>query len=167
MSGATAGLRLSAVGFCGVDASADPEALCELSTLYPWIEWGVLVRPDMPEPTPRFAPESWLEKLKTVRQRRGLQMRLAGHLCGSAAKQLLAGDTSLVHRLACDLGVQRIQVNPTAANGFPSELLVTDRAFLRDCVEGLKKGLVELPKVEFILQTNEETRPLQDGSCAL
>ena len=84
-------LRLSAVGFCGIDASVDPEELIELSTHFPWIEWGVLLRPELPEATPRYAPRAWLQKLRdaTAKRPEKAQMRLAGQLCGKAAEQLL------------------------------------------------------------------------------
>ena len=35
------------VGFCGVDNSVDPWLLAIISRAYPWIEWGILFRPDM------------------------------------------------------------------------------------------------------------------------
>lgn len=157
-------LELSAVGFCGVDASVDPEDLCTLSTRFPWIEWGVLVRPEFPEPTPRYAPEAWLRRLQTAKEKRGsdLCMRLAAHFCGSAARQLLAGDVSLVRRLCRDFGFQRVQVNPTSANGFDSAALRDDAAFRTKTIAGFEAVLDALPGIEFILQVNEETKPLAD-----
>ena len=70
------------MGFCGVDDSVDPELLQLLSVHYPWIEWGVLFRPDM-EGTPRYATEDWVKKLISVNTESGNLMHLAGHLCGS------------------------------------------------------------------------------------
>ena len=38
------GLRL--MGFCGVDDSISAEHLQMISIHYPWVEWGILFRPD-------------------------------------------------------------------------------------------------------------------------
>ena len=75
-------LNLRAMGFCGADDSVNPEHMQLLSIHYPWIEWGVLFRPDL-EGTPRYATWSWVNKLCKINTDTGGMMRLAGHLCGS------------------------------------------------------------------------------------
>jgi hypothetical protein len=47
-------LNLRYMGFCGVDDSVvNPELLHLISLHYPWVEWGILFRPDL-EGTPRY-----------------------------------------------------------------------------------------------------------------
>jgi hypothetical protein len=55
-------LHLRAMGFCGVDDSVSPESLILLSQQYPFVEWGVLFRPDL-EKTPRYASMEWVTRL--------------------------------------------------------------------------------------------------------
>jgi len=47
MASFSSSLNLRVMGFCGADDSCQPEMLQLLSTHYPWIEWGVLFRPDL------------------------------------------------------------------------------------------------------------------------
>jgi hypothetical protein len=47
-------LNLRYMGFCGVDDSVvNPELVHLISLHYPWVEWGILFRPDL-EGTPRY-----------------------------------------------------------------------------------------------------------------
>jgi len=38
--------KLRYVGFCGADDSVHPNKMALISRSYPWVEWGVLFRPD-------------------------------------------------------------------------------------------------------------------------
>ena len=59
-------MRLKAVGLCGVDDSVHPNQLVIYSQLYPFVEFGVLFRPDR-EGQPRYPSLEWVQLLsKTV-----------------------------------------------------------------------------------------------------
>ena len=76
------------MGFCGADDSTSPEHMQLLSIHYPWIEWGVLFRPDM-EGQPRYATSAWVDNLSKINKESGNVMKLAGHLCGDRWQQVL------------------------------------------------------------------------------
>ena len=122
----------------------------QVSARYPVVEWGVLLRPDK-EATPRYASPGWLLRLKEAAAAVP-GMQLAGHLCGERVNQVLGGDVSFVKEMV-DVGFRRFQVNATAANG-------VDTSRLADNVDGLRAAIAAVPEAEFILQCNEETKPL-------
>lgn len=150
-------MRLECIGFCGVDNSVDLGELCKLSAEHPWIEWGVLLRPDK-QGTPRYAGHDVLQALgRLARGDNGgsavCGLRLAAHLCGADCLLALKGDVSHVLHLRELVGFQRLQINPTAANsasGWEPE----------PAAEGLRAVALALPDVELILQVNAETREL-------
>jgi hypothetical protein len=49
-----------------------------------------------------------------------------------------------------------VQVNATSANG-------VDTSRLDECVDSLRQAMASVPEVEWIVQRNEETRPLWEG----
>ena len=153
---AAASVQLRFVGFCGADDSVEPAQLKEISEKHGWVEWGVLFR-DEKAGTPRYASAKWLAELGRVNAAR--QMRLAGHLCANKVDELLSGDTTFVSKLHHEVGFQRVQVNATAANGADVSMFAQEAGALR-CVDSLKQAMQALPGVEFILQRNEQTRPL-------
>ena len=147
-----------------MDDSVDVEILQMISAMYPDVEWGVLLRPDM-EGKPRYASAAYLRKLSAVAKeskQKGRPMHLAGHLCGSRCRDVLDGDADFVKHLV-KLGFGRVQVNATAANG-------VDSSKLSEKVEHFRKAVVSVPDVEWILQMNEETKdlwtPFVKGSIA-
>ena len=145
-------IQLRALGFCGVDDSVlDPEMLALISSKYPFVEWGVLFRPDL-EGTPRYASSAWLKRLAIVKQKSGASMRLAGHLCGAHVDGVLQGDSSFVKSLAT-FGFGRVQINATAVNGVNTQDLSL-------CVDNLLGAIRAVPEVEWIIQRNLETQPL-------
>ena len=81
-------LLCQVMGFCGLDDSLDPHLALLLSTKYPWIEWGILFRPDL-EGTPRYASANYVKRLAAVNIECGSPMRLAGHLCGHRCQEVL------------------------------------------------------------------------------
>ena len=99
-------LNLRALGFCGADDSCEPLLLQALSLRYPYVEWGVLFRPDK-EGTPRYASPACLARLAAAAAASGGAMRLAGHLCGARAQEVLRGDATFVARLRA-LGFARV-----------------------------------------------------------
>ena len=128
---------LRVMGFCGADDSVNQEILETISARYPWIEWGVLFRPDK-EGEPRYyllgavdsvkylkdielgryASWAWVERLAEVNAKAGSKMRLAAHLCGSRCDEVLRGDPKFVTQLQ-SLGFRRVQV-VAAARRCPS-----------------------------------------------
>ena len=152
-------VRLRALGFCGADDSVDPEELLEISRTFPSVEWGVLFRPDK-EGTPRYASSDWvfnrLAIVQRIALREGIEFHLAAHLCGSRVVDVLNGDASFVKKLRDEVGFKRFQVNATAANG-------VDTSRLPDFVSGLRASMNAVHDVEWIVQRNEETRPLWEG----
>mmetsp|Transcript_5345 Transcript_5345/g.8267 ORF Transcript_5345/g.8267 Transcript_5345/m.8267 type:complete len:200 (+) Transcript_5345:246-845(+) len=77
---------------------------------------------------------------------------LAAHLCGSRCDEVLNGETAFVKKLA-GMGFQRFQVNATAVNG-------VDTSDLSSKVGTLVAAIKGVPNVEWIIQRNEETRPI-------
>ncbi|CAK4084034.1 unnamed protein product [Aphanomyces euteiches] len=144
-------MTLRAMGFCGADDSVDPKLLQLISKHYPWVEWGVLFRPDL-EGTPRYATAGWVQRLSTVASE--TPMKLAAHLCSSRCQEILSGNWEFVSGLA-KLGFARVQVNATAAN-----LVVVDPSKIEEIVEGILKCIREVPTIEWIIQTNEETKEI-------
>jgi hypothetical protein len=147
----TSSLDLRAMGFCGADDSVDPKLLQLISIHYPWIEWGVLFRPDL-EGTPRYATMEWVHRLSHLAKM--VPMKLAAHLCGSRCQDILAGDAIFALELAT-LGFKRIQVNATAANN-----VHVDRTKLADYISGITSCMASVPQVEWIIQCNKETKPI-------
>lgn len=146
-------LQLRYLGFCGVDDSVEQELLELISQRYPRIEWGVLFRPDL-EGTPRYASTEWVESLSRWCQLSEGRMRLAAHLCGSRCQEVLEGEVSFLGQL-CAWGFGRVQINATKAN---SVHWATDR--LQEYVQNLLAAFQSYPKLEFIIQCNDETQPI-------
>lgn len=161
-------LRLETVGFCGLDDSADLVEVEQLSRHYSWIEWGVLLRPDL-QGQPRYASEKFLKELGRLAGAAAATtkvadsdavvgvvsptIRLAIHLCGEACLQALRGDKDYVRSLHNQLGFRRMQLNPTEANAAGGWAVP-------EAAEGLRAVAAALPEVEIILQLNTETRKL-------
>lgn len=143
-------LKLRAVGFCGVDDSVNPRLLALLSQAYPRIEWGVLFRPDR-QGQPRYATADWVERLCSFRR----SMNLAAHLCERRVQEVLNGQSEFLQQLQ-DWGFERVQINATAVNG-------VDTSRLAESVTAFREVVTKFPQIEFILQKNDETKPLWQG----
>ena len=57
--------KLRKLGFCGADDSVSPLMLGLICQSYPFVEFGVLFRPDK-EGNPRYATKEWVERLGKV-----------------------------------------------------------------------------------------------------
>lgn len=151
-------MPLRYVGFCGADDSVDASLLGAISARYPFVEWGVLFRPDK-EGTPRYASTSWVtSSLFPVWRRHNGAMKLAAHLCGTRVNDLLAGDATFVRELSA-LGFRRFQINATAVNGVDTD----DLAGKVPAVLGV---MAANRGVDFIIQRSAETAPLWEGLLA-
>lgn len=160
-------LQLRAMGFCGADDSVSPELLVLLSKNYPFIEWGILFRPDL-EGTPRYASWDWTTRLCHLVAQAShplninlntnqSPMRLAAHLCGSRCQDVLDGNSEFISKLK-NLGFGRVQVNATKANN-----VTINPTIIRETVLNIRKCMTAVPTIEWILQYNEETRCLCDS----
>lgn len=136
------------VGFCGVDESVTPDQIIAISKRAPWVEWGVLFRPDKVG-EPRYPSMGYVKTLCRKIQRGDVPVRLAAHLCALRVDQVLSGDPSFVQEL-CGLGFQRVQINATSANGVHT-LAKGHVPLLLHCIKSV-------PCIEWILQYNDETR---------
>lgn len=160
-------VSLSALGFCGADDSVHPDHLAILSHAFPKVEFGVLFRPDK-EGTPRYASAAWIAKLGETARRVSLRndgvtladngMKLAAHLCGSRVDDLLNGNGHEFLTHLAQLGFWRVQINATAVNGVD-----TSRLAHAESMHNLWREIQAFPNLEFILQKNEETKPLWQG----
>ena len=144
--------KLRALGFCGADDSVHPNMLGLISHAYPFVEFGVLFRPDK-EGQPRYASSEWVQCLSRVANKSSMQ--LAAHLCGIRVNEVLDGKDAFLSTLPA-LGFQRVQINATAVNG-------VDTSRLKESVPSFVGIVQKYPKLEFILQKNQETKPLWEG----
>lgn len=155
-------MKLRALGFCGADDSVHPNQLALVSHAYPFVEWGVLFRPDK-EGTPRYASPQWVKQLAQVAAKfeksSKCRMKLAAHLCERRVNEVLQGDDDFIRHLP-HLGFGRVQINATAVNG-------VDVSQLGASIPTFLTVVSKYPQLEFILQKNEETRPLWDGILQL
>lgn len=163
---------LRALGLCGADDSVNPNMLAMISQSYPFVEFGVLLRPDK-EGQPRYASSAWVDRLKQVvaatnssmtnasndQHRTPMRMALAAHFCGSRVNEILQGDDSFVATLVGTF--QRIQINATAVNGVDMSYL--SGAKIVTTLRAVACLIQKHPEMEFILQKNDETKPLWNG----
>ena len=151
--------RESAFKLNGGATSATAAATKAVSALEvpwkPWVELGVLIRREK-QGAPRFA--TWPETVDAVAEaRRRMGFKLAAHLCSDACEELVfRGDVELVRQLA-ERGVTRVQINATKANGVDSAKLS------KDAWTNVANAARQVPTVEFIIQRNDETRPLWEA----
>jgi len=151
---ATREMKLRALGFCGADDSVSPLHLAVICNSYPFVEFGVLFRPDR-EGQPRYATADWVGRLAAAARKSDGRMKLAAHLCGSRVKEVLDGDDAFVSTLP-GLGFKRVQINATAVNGVDTSSLATS-------ISAVAALMARHPELEFILQKNDETEPLWSG----
>lgn len=153
--------RLRALGFCGADDSVHPNMLAIISHAYPFVEFGVLFRPDK-EGQPRYASSQWVTQLKQVATIS--KMKLAAHLCGSRVNEILSGDDIFVSTTLQGT-FQRIQINATAVNGVDGSCL--NESNIKSTLQSFLSVIQKYPQIEFILQKNDETQPLWLGLLEL
>ncbi len=149
-------LNLRLMGFCGVDDSVDPRFLSILSFHFPFVEWGVLFRPDL-EGQPRYATSGWIENLTKVKTLASHDIHLAGHFCGRRCEEILEGDFSFIQQVY-DWGFRRIQINATRANNVTIDMNNKNQA-----ISNLHQCMLLHPSIEWIIQTNQETMFIADG----
>ena len=169
-------ILLKAVGLCGVDNSIHPNQLIMYSIFYPFIEFGILFRPDK-EGQPRYPTMDWVIKLSVAVQNynhnnRITNMKLAAHLCERRVDEVLKyGDDTFIKQLI-EWGFQRVQINATAVNGVDTSIFDNDTSSSSssdhssssvDFVTNFLSVVSNNTNIEFIIQKNNETQPLWEG----
>lgn len=146
-------MKLRYLGLCGIDDSVKISHIELLADKFPFVEWGVLFRPDK-EGEPRYASQFFIQEIVTLNMDRkdaGLPaIRFAAHLCGSRCQEVLNGNSKYVQFLS-SIGFQRVQVNATVING-------VDRSNKDEWVSNLVKCMGEVNNIEWIIQANDETK---------
>ncbi len=87
------------------------------------------------------------------------KMEMAAHLCGERVNEVLDGNDSFVSSLH-QMGFRRVQINATKVNG-------VDTSNLANSVPKLSKLMTKHDNLEFIIQKNDETKPLWEGVLQL
>jgi hypothetical protein len=167
---------LKAIGLCGVDNSIHPNQLIMYFTFYPFIEFGILFRPDK-EGQPRYPTMDWVRKLSVAVQNYNhnnnnrIKMKLAAHLCERRVDEVLKyGDDTFIKQLI-KWGFQRVQINATAVNGVDTSIFdngnspsssSSDSSGV-DFVTNFFSVVSDNTNIEFIIQKNNETQPLWEG----
>jgi len=126
---------------------------------YPFVEFGILFHTDK-EGEPRYPTEEWVNQLGQIANSSGGKMYLAAHLCGKRCMELLHGDDAFLSNLF-SRGFRRVQVNATAQNDVDMS-----QERIADYVQSLGSVISKHPELEFIIQRNEETKPLWEGLVA-
>jgi hypothetical protein len=97
------------VTISGVDESVSDRELARLSKQYRFVEWGILVSDNRQGIEPRYPSRNWIELLTDRRLRdREAAVHLSAHLCGRAAREIIAGAEA---RLMDLTAFERIQLN--------------------------------------------------------
>jgi len=157
-------VRLVHIGFCGLDDSVSPNHVGAVLSSYPFVEFGILFRPEC-EGSPRYASKDHVGRICDVVQAvrvhqknkanaEAVKISLAAHLCGSRVNEVLSGDGAFISKLQF-WGFNRVQINATAVNGVDTSSLGSD-AVVKNCINIIGK----YHKLQFIIQKNEETKPL-------
>ena len=134
-------MKLTKVTITGADTRTPITSLEELSSKYPWVEWGILLSAQRIGEN-RFPTLPWLCNLREAANRTSLQ--LSGHLCGSWAKQVVMGQWMFGKEIDnCHRIFNRFQLN---LGGLITK--VGD-----DCFEALAHYQSVKP-VQYIFQTN-------------
>ena len=146
-------MKLRYLGFCGIDESINIPDLLEISKLFPFVEWGILLRSDL-EGTSRYPTSDWIENFLQKRSTCNYTVNLAGHLCGNRVTELLKGNYQYIEYLHSHQ-FNRLQVNATKINGVS---LNENNLFMYYL--NLVTAIRAFPKIEWIIQRNTETECL-------
>jgi len=100
-------VTLTRITITGADDAVDPAELAALSREFPFVEWGVLIS-DSRAGTPRYPTRAWVAWFEQACWR-GKGVHGSAHLCGEAARSVLAGkeERLIVLRAA----FERVQLN--------------------------------------------------------
>lgn len=136
-------MKLTRVTLTGADDSIAPEDLFDLSSEYPFVEWGILLSYSQ-KGYERFPSNGWLERLVLYRDKLiANPIPLSGHLCGRWLRETMIGDTTFLKSLAKDVWKMfgRVQLN---THGVATQFST-----------GLIDFIKDNPKKEFIFQYDD------------
>lgn len=130
-------MKIKHVTLTGADDTVKPGQLFELSSKYPFVEWGILLSRNR-QGLPRFPSKNWLMELLT--EKTPGPLNFAGHLCGGFVRELLLGESAFINEIGPVWGLfDRIQINTHGQT----------HAFN---LEALNDILSRYPEKEFIFQ---------------
>lgn len=72
----------------GADDLTNPNSLIELSNVYPFVEFGILVSKSNSGLCPRFPSQRWLDNISNIKR---FPMKLSMHLCGYWVRSIADG----------------------------------------------------------------------------
>lgn len=111
------------VTITGAGKTTDLQALADLSTNYPFVEWGILLSKSNMGKHPRFPGRAWLHDLfnavniySELHERDRPGMNISGHLCGKWVRDFCKGEWTWTddlneHPLYIASMFQRLQLN--------------------------------------------------------
>ncbi len=146
-------MKLRYLGLCGIDETANIANLLEISKIYPFVEWGILLRSDL-EGTSRYPTADWITHFLQKRSNCNYTVNLAGHLCGNRVTELFSGNYQYIEYLNSHQ-FNRLQVNATKINGVTLNENNLSMYYLN-----LITAIRAFPKIEWIIQRNIETERL-------
>lgn len=113
---------LEMVTITGADDFTKIKDMVELSSQYPWVEWGILVSRKR-ERQPRFPSSYWMRQLADAAA--ATPMRISMHMCGVWVRQLYVGELRWAELPPVAQIAQRVQLN-THADRHVSTLAMID-----------------------------------------
>ncbi len=88
---------LNRVTITGADDSVYPETLLQLSRIYPFAEWGILMSRSN-EGSPRFPTQIWINELiRAIDKPSPLNIPLSAHICGYWVRDICRGGLDLYY----------------------------------------------------------------------
>lgn len=136
-------MKLTYCSITGADDAVDPQALADLSQVFPFAEWAILWMPSAAG-TKRFPKRAWIERFADTA--RGLHTAM--HLCDQGLLDFIAGKQETLDLMR---GFRRIQLNLKfgAVEGRydPADLVAR---------------VASMPQHEFIVQYTHEKRAVLD-----
>ena len=161
-------MKLDRVTITGADESIEPKHLEEISTEYPFVEWGILISSKRtPVGYPRFPSWKWLGGIRDLMTlhtdaNKKNDIRWSAHLCGDIVRTL-ATKAEWAFPLSLLDGFQRIQLNFHGEelkfdNFFPEMLMFHEKQFI------LQMDNVNDHILPIVRKRNIDAVPLFDGS---
>lgn len=124
---------ITRVTITGADDSIQPGDLLELTYMFPFVEWGILISKTSMGHA-RFPSFEWLELLSYFKEHgAGEAVNLSAHLCGRAVREMLMGNQDIVKTLGPIWGIfDRVQINTHAVPHNYTERAFVDLATYSD-----------------------------------
>jgi hypothetical protein len=134
-------MKIHTVTITGADDTTDIQQLVNLSTEFPFVEWGVLVSKSE-EGNSRFPTRPWIDRFGEAAKTR--RLKVAMHLCGRWMRELLNGELAWEDLPSVSHFAQSFQFNingtvlPESTTGFFTKL--AQRKALRSFIFQLTKA---------------------------